>query len=239
MKQENKRLDHLAIIMDGNGRWAQERHLPRIIGHRSGMNKVKEIALAANELGVRVLTLYAFSTENWGRPRDEVNYLMKLPINFFDKFMPELQKNNIKVNIMGFNDKLPLATAEIIKKAEQATADNDGMILNFAFNYGSRQEITAAISKIALDIQNKKIEVDSINEQLVSDYLMTAKFGDYADPDLLIRTSGEERLSNFMLWQLAYSEFYFTKTYWPDFTTDEFKKIVEEYQHRDRRFGKI
>lgn len=239
MKQENKRLDHLAIIMDGNGRWAQERHLPRIIGHRSGMNKVKEIALAANELGVKVLTLYAFSTENWGRPRDEVNYLMKLPINFFDKFMPELQKNNIKVNIMGFNDKLPLATAEIIKKAEQATADNDGMILNFAFNYGSRQEITAAISKIALDIQNKKIEVDSINEQLVSDYLMTAKFGDYADPDLLIRTSGEERLSNFMLWQLAYSEFYFTKTYWPDFTTDEFKKIVEEYQHRDRRFGKI
>lgn len=239
MKQENKRLDHLAIIMDGNGRWAQERHLPRIIGHRSGMNKVKEIALVANELGVKVLTLYAFSTENWGRPRDEVNYLMKLPINFFDKFMPELQKNNIKVNIMGFNDKLPLATAEIIKKAEQATADNDGMILNFAFNYGSRQEITAAISKIALDIQNKKIEVDSINEQLVSDYLMTAKFGDYADPDLLIRTSGEERLSNFMLWQLAYSEFYFTKTYWPDFTTDEFKKIVEEYQHRDRRFGKI
>lgn len=239
MKQENKRLDHLAIIMDGNGRWAQERHLPRIIGHRSGMNKVKEIALVANELGVKVLTLYAFSTENWGRPRDEVNYLMKLPINFFDKCMPELQKNNIKVNIMGFNDKLPLATAEIIKKAEQETADNDGMILNFAFNYGSRQEITAAISKIALDIQNKKIEVDSINEQLVSDYLMTAKFGDYADPDLLIRTSGEERLSNFMLWQLAYSEFYFTKTYWPDFTTDEFKKIVEEYQHRDRRFGKI
>lgn len=239
MKQENKRLDHLAIIMDGNGRWAQERHLPRIIGHRSGMNKVKEIALVANELGVKVLTLYAFSTENWGRPRDEVNYLMKLPINFFDKFMPELQKNNIKVNIMGFNDKLPLATVEIIKKAEQETADNDGMILNFAFNYGSRQEITAAISKIALDIQNKKIEVDSINEQLVSDYLMTAKFGDYADPDLLIRTSGEERLSNFMLWQLAYSEFYFTKTYWPDFTTDEFKKIVEEYQHRDRRFGKI
>ena len=239
MKQENKRLDHLAIIMDGNGRWAQERHLPRIIGHRSGMNKVKEIALVANELGVRVLTLYAFSTENWGRPRDEVNYLMKLPINFFDKFMPELQKNNIRVNIMGFNDKLPLATAEITKKADQETADNDGMILNFAFNYGSRQEMTAAISKIALDIQNKKIEVDSINEQLISDYLMTSKFGDYADPDLLIRTSGEERLSNFMLWQLAYSEFYFTKTYWPDFTTDEFKKIVEEYQHRDRRFGKI
>lgn len=225
--------------MDGNGRWAKKRHLPRFVGHKNGMENIRKIALAANGLGIKVLTLYAFSTENWARPTDEVNYLMRLPIDFFNKFMPELMENNVKVNIMGFKDEIPQKTYEVVQRAMSETADNTGMILNFAFNYGSRKEIVSAVQKIAQQAVNGEIEPNQITEQLVSDNLLTSSLKPYDDPDLLIRTSGEERLSNFLLWQVAYSEFAFTDKNWPDFNEDDLKQLVNEYQKRDRRFGKL
>lgn len=239
MSNEKKPLNHLAIIMDGNGRWAKKRHKPRFMGHKEGMNNIRRIALAANELGIKVLTLYAFSTENWGRPTDEVNYLMKLPINFFDKFMPELMENNVRVNIMGYINELPEKTYQVTQKAMADTANNTGMILNFAFNYGSRREIISDVKEIAQQVKDGKLSVDEINEDLFAQNLMTAKLAPYDDPDLLIRTSGEERISNFLLWQMAYTEFSFTNKLWPDFDEDDLKKLIEEYQTRDRRFGKV
>ncbi|QNQ80325.1 isoprenyl transferase [Lactobacillus sp. PV034] len=239
MSNEKKPLNHLAIIMDGNGRWAKKRHKPRFMGHKEGMNNIRRIALAANDLGIKVLTLYAFSTENWGRPTDEVNYLMKLPINFFDKFMPELMEKNVRVNIMGYADELPEKTSQITQKAMADTANNTGMILNFAFNYGSRREMISGVKKIAQQVKTGKLSLDEINENLFAKELMTAKLAPYEDPDLLIRTSGEERISNFLLWQIAYTEFSFTKKLWPDFNEEDLKKLIEEYQTRDRRFGKV
>ena len=210
MSESKKPLNHLAIIMDGNGRWAKKRHLPRFVGHRHGMGNIRNIALAANKLGIKVLTLYAFSTENWARPTDEVNYLMRLPIDFFDKFMPELMENNVRVNIMGFVDELPEKTYLVTQKAMAETANNTGMVLNFAFNYGSRREITAGVQEIARKVKVGEIDIDDISEKMVSDHLLTHSLAPYEDPDLLIRTSGEERLSNFLLWQIAYSEFSFS-----------------------------
>lgn len=239
MNKESKSLNHLAIIMDGNGRWAKKRHLPRFVGHKNGMENIRKIALAANDLGIKVLTLYAFSTENWARPADEVNYLMRLPIDFFNKFMPELMANNVKVNIMGFKDEIPEKTYEVVQKAMAETANNTGLVLNFAFNYGSRKEIVSAVQKIAQKVANQELEPDQIDEQMVSDNLLTNVLKPYDDPDLLIRTSGEERLSNFLLWQMAYTEFEFTDKLWPDFNADDLRKLVSEYQKRDRRFGKV
>lgn len=195
MSESKKPLNHLAIIMDGNGRWAKKRHLPRFVGHRHGMDNIRNIALAANKLGIKVLTLYAFSTENWARPTDEVNYLMRLPIDFFDKFMPELMENNVRVNIMGFVDELPEKTYLVTQKAMAETANNTGMVLNFAFNYGSRREITAGVQEIARKVKVGEIDIDDISEKMVSDHLLTHSLAPYEDPDLLIRTSGEERLS--------------------------------------------
>lgn len=235
---KEKELNHLAIIMDGNGRWAQKRHLPRVMGHKQGMQNIEKIALAANKMGVKVLTLYAFSTENWGRPTDEVSYLMKLPITFFDKFMPKLMENNVKVNIMGFLDELPEKTLAVTKKAMADTKNNTGMILNFAFNYGSRREITSAIKKIAEKVKNESINLEDINDELVNQELLTADLP-YPDPDLILRTSGEQRISNFLLWQLAYSELAFTDKYWPDFNEEDLKKVIMDFQGRDRRFGKL
>lgn len=239
MSNEKKPLNHLAIIMDGNGRWAKKRHKPRFIGHKEGMNNIRRIALAANDLGIKVLTLYAFSTENWARPTDEVNYLMKLPINFFDKFMPELMENNVRVNIMGYAEELPEKTYQVTQKAMADTANNSGMVLNFAFNYGSRKEIITGVKNIVRKVQEGQLKIDEINEKLFSENLMTADLAPYDDPDLLIRTSGEERISNFLLWQLAYTEFSFTEKLWPDFDEEDLKKIIAEYQTRDRRFGKV
>ena len=239
MSNEKKPLNHLAIIMDGNGRWAKKRHKPRFIGHKEGMNNIRRIALAANDLGIKVLTLYAFSTENWARPTDEVNYLMKLPINFFDKFMPELMENNVRVNIMGYAEELPEKTYQVTQKAMADTANNDGMVLNFAFNYGSRKEIITGVKNIVRKVQEGQLKIDEINEKLFSENLMTADLAPYDDPDLLIRTSGEERISNFLLWQLAYTEFSFTEKLWPDFDEEDLKKLIAEYQTRDRRFGKV
>lgn len=244
-KKKNKIVDfdyqnipnHIAIIMDGNGRWAQERHLPRIAGHKQGMNVVKKITQAASDLGVKVLTLYAFSTENWKRPEKEVNYLMDLPERFFNTFVPDLVKNNVKVNVMGYVDQLPKQTQTAINNAINDTKDCTGMVLNFALNYGSQDEIVTAVKSIAEKVSNNELPIDSISKEIVSDNLMTADLGEYANPDLLIRTSGEERLSNFLLWQLAYSEFVFDDTKWPDYTEDNLKKCILTFQSRHRRFG--
>lgn len=239
MSESKKSLNHLAIIMDGNGRWAKKRHLLRFVGHRHGMDNIRNIALAANEMGIKVLTLYAFSTENWARPTDEVNYLMRLPIDFFDKFMPELMENNIRVNIMGFLDELPEKTYLVTQKAMAETANNTGMVLNFAFNYGSRREITAGVQEIARQVKAGKINPSDIDEKMVSDHLLTHSLTPYDDPDLLIRTSGEERLSNFLLWQMAYTEFSFSNKLWPDFDKNDLENLVKDYYGRNRRFGKL
>ena len=239
MGKEKNQLNHLAIIMDGNGRWARKRHKPRVFGHKEGMNNVERITLAADKLGIKVLTLYAFSTENWARPKEEVAYLMNLPVKFFDKFMPTLMKNNVKVNIMGYLDHSPKATYDVVKKAMSETAQNTGLVLNFAFNYGSRKEIVSAAQEISKLVKEGKLESDQITENTISNHLMTAKFGEYQDPDLLIRTSGEQRISNFLLWQIAYSELAFSEKAWPDFTEDDLNQFVENYQTRNRRFGKV
>ncbi|MCX8721760.1 MULTISPECIES: isoprenyl transferase [unclassified Lactobacillus] len=239
MAVKKNQLNHLAIIMDGNGRWATKQSKPRVAGHYEGMNNVERITLAADELGIKVLSLYAFSTENWARPKEEVAYLMNLPVRFFDKFMPTLMEHNVKVNIMGFLDKLPRKTYDVVQRAMAETADNTGLILNFAFNYGSRSEITSAVKEIGTLIETGAINSDQIDEEMISQRLMTASFGEFSDPDLLIRTSGEQRISNFMLWQLAYSELAFSQKNWPDFTKEDLEKIVIDFQNRHRRFGKL
>jgi len=230
---------HVAIIMDGNGRWAKRKMMPRIYGHKEGMNTVKKIAIHANKLQIKVLTLYAFSTENWKRPSEEVNFLMGLPIDFFDVFMPELMANNIKVTTIGWVEHLPEKTLKVVQNAIEKTKDNTGLVLNFAMNYGSRLEISEATKQIAQDVANGIIDAENINEDLFSSYLMTSNLGALQDPDLLIRTSGEIRLSNFLLWQVAYSEMYFTDDFWPDFTSTSLESALAEYQHRNRRFGGV
>ena len=228
---------HIAIIMDGNGRWAQKRHLPRVAGHKQGMQTVKTVAIAASKLGVKVLSLYAFSTENWKRPSSEVNYLMQLPIRFFSTFVPDLIKNNVRVMVMGDTSKLPVQTQQAVRDAIKDTAKCDGMVLNFALNYGSRDEITRAMKQIAGEVKQGQLSPDDINEETISRYLMSASLGTLADPDLLIRTSGEERISNFMLWQIAYSELEFVPEHWPDFDAESLKRAIIEFQGRHRRFG--
>ncbi|MDR2834016.1 MAG: isoprenyl transferase [Streptococcaceae bacterium] len=227
---------HIAIIMDGNGRWAQKKLLPRIAGHKVGMDTVKKITKSASQLGVKVLTLYAFSTENWKRPNDEVSFLMKLPVEFFDKFVPELIKENVRVNVIGYIDQLPTHTQDAVKRAVEQTKDNTGMILNFALNYGSRAEMITAVQEIV----KSGMKPEEVTEEVVSNYLMTGSLPkELQDPELVIRTSGEERLSNFLLWQMAYSELYFTDEYWPDFTQDSLKQAIASFQSRNRRFGGI
>lgn len=228
---------HVAIIMDGNGRWAQQRHLPRVAGHKEGMNTVKKITMAASDLGVKVLTLYAFSTENWKRPDDEVNYLMDLPTAFFDSFVPDLIKNNIRVEVMGYTDQLPRGTQKSVFDAMEQTKTNTGMVLNFALNYGSRAEIVTGVQAIAQQVQQGQLDPADINEATISAAMMTAPLGQYADPELLIRTSGEQRISNFLLWQIAYSELVFVDQHWPEFDADIFKQALHTFQSRDRRFG--
>lgn len=230
---------HIAIIMDGNGRWAKAKGLPRIAGHKEGMNNVKTIATAASHLGVKVLSLYAFSTENWSRPSKEVNFLMRLPVDFFGTFMPDLIKENIQVKVTGFTDHLPDKTRKVVLKAVEDTKDNTGMILNFAFNYGGRAEIVHAAKSLAIDAVNGSIDPDKIDDSMFANHLLTGQLGDLADPDLLIRTSGEERISNFMLWQLAYSEMVFDKTYWPNYTVDNLIEDIKEFDRRDRRYGSV
>lgn len=228
---------HIAIIMDGNGRWAQARHLPRIAGHKEGMNTVKKITTYASKLGVKVLTLYAFSTENWKRPSSEVEFLMKLPVDFFDVFVPELVKENVKVTVMGYKEYLPKHTQKAVENAIEQTKDNTGMVLNFALNYGSRAEILTAVNKLLEEVKQGK-DIEEVDEEMFSNYLMTASLPKkMQDPDLLIRTSGEERISNFLLWQIAYSELFFTDSYWPDFSLENLEEAIGSFQQRQRRFG--
>lgn len=229
--------NHIAIIMDGNGRWAQQRHLPRVAGHKQGMQTVKKVTIAASELGVKVLSLYAFSTENWKRPSSEVSYLMQLPVRFFSTFVPDLIKHNVKVTVMGDITKLPESTQKAVQNAMEDTADCNGMILNFALNYGSRDEITRAAKQIATEVKTGKIDVGDIDENTISNHLMSEQLGEFADPDLLIRTSGEERISNFMLWQIAYSELEFVPEHWPDFDGESLENAISLFQSRHRRFG--
>ena len=225
---------HVAIIMDGNGRWAKKRNMPRVKGHYEGMQTVKKITKYASKLGIQYLTLYAFSTENWARPKEEVSYLMDLPEKTFTSFMPELMENNVKVEVIGVVEKLPENTRKAVEDAIEQTKNNTGLKLIFALNYGSKDEIVTAVKRIAQGAANNEYKVEEIDEQLISDNLFTK---DTPDPDLLIRTSGEQRISNFLLWQIAYSEFIFTKVAWPDFVEEEFYKALLEYQSRDRRFG--
>ena len=239
MVEKRNQLNHLAIIMDGNGRWATKQGKPRVAGHYEGMNNVERITLAADQLGIKVLSLYAFSTENWARPKEEVAYLMNLPVRFFDHFMPTLMEKNVKVNIMGYLDELPRKTYDVVQRAMAETAQNTGLILNFAFNYGSRREITTAVKEIGTLIETGQLTSDQITEELISNRLMTASFKEFRDPDLLIRTSGEQRISNFMLWQLAYSELAFSPKNWPDFTKEDLQEFVSDFQNRHRRFGKL
>ncbi|MBT2700023.1 isoprenyl transferase [Bacillus sp. ISL-40] len=228
--------EHVAIIMDGNGRWAKKRALPRIAGHHEGMKVVRKTTKLANELGIKTLTLYAFSTENWKRPKNEVEYIMSLPDEFLGTFLPDLIEENVQVKMMGYKNQLPVHTLRAIEKAIEETKNNDGLVLNFALNYGSRAEILDAVKQVLNDSKSGKLNETELDEKVFSSYLMTANF---TDPDLLIRTSGEIRLSNFMLWQLAYSEFWFTEVLWPDFNEEHLLEAIETFQKRQRRFGGI
>ncbi|HUC90938.1 MAG TPA: isoprenyl transferase [Paenibacillus sp.] len=225
---------HVAIIMDGNGRWAKTRGLPRVAGHHSGMKTVKRITMAANELGIEYLTLYAFSTENWKRPKAEVEFLMKLPQEFLAIELDELIENNVQVRMMGYKEELPDYTLEAVEQAIRRTAGNTGLVLNFALNYGSRKEMTDAVRKLCADVRDGLIRPEDITEQAFEARLLSDGI---PDPDLLIRTSGELRISNFMMWQLAYSELWFTDVYWPEFTEAHFHEAIGEYQRRARRYG--
>ncbi len=227
---------HVAIIMDGNGRWAKKRLMNRIKGHEKGSNTVRSIVTAARKLGIGTLTLYAFSTENWARPKAEVKTLMLLLKRFMVSERDDLVAQDICLNILGQKDKLPLDVQQEADKTILLTKNNQGMVLNLALSYGSRQEITHAIKTLAWKIKSNKIQPDQITEEMVSDHLYT---GQMPDPDLIIRTSGEFRLSNFMMWQAAYSELYISDTLWPDFTKEEFVEILINFQERDRRFGKV
>ncbi|MFT8321464.1 MAG: isoprenyl transferase [Bacillus sp. (in: firmicutes)] len=228
--------EHVAIIMDGNGRWAKKRKLPRIAGHHEGMKCVKRITKLADELGIKVLTLYAFSTENWKRPKKEVEYIMSLPEQFLGTFLPELIEKNVRVTSIGYTDQLPKHTLKALEDAMEKTKNNTGLILNFALNYGSRSEIVHAVKNMVNDCQEKKMNVDDITADVLSTYLMTSNL---SDPDLLIRTSGEIRISNFMLWQLAYTELWFTDVLWPDFSEVHLVEAIEVFQNRQRRFGGV
>jgi len=227
---------HIAIIMDGNGRWAKKRFLPRTAGHKEGVERVKEIVEAVGNIGIPYLTLYAFSTENWGRPKEEIDALMKLLVEYLRKELNTLHKNNVKINILGDLERLPDLPKREVYKAVETTKNNIKMQLNIALNYGGRYEIINGIKSLILDVQNNRIKLDDIDEELFKNYLFTK---DQPDPDLLIRPSGEKRISNFLLYQIAYTEFVFTDVYWPDFTTEELYKSIIEYQSRKRRFGGI
>ena len=227
---------HIAIIMDGNGRWAKERNLPRAMGHKAGVETIREIVKDCNRLGVKYLTLYAFSTENWSRPQEEVNILMKLLVEYLKNEFNELHSNGTVINSIGDISKLPLTCQTELKNAYAKTKNNKGLILNLALNYGGRDEITNAFNSIYKDIKNGKLSEDHINQEVISSYMYTS---DMPDPEIIIRPSGEKRLSNFLLWQSAYSELWFSDIKWPDFKKEHLYKAILDYQKRDRRFGGI
>lgn len=223
---------HVAIIMDGNGRWAKKQDKQRTFGHLSGSENVRNIALAANKLNIKVLTLYAFSTENWKRPMEEVDYLMKLPEVFFNRFMDELMREGIKIMAIGDLSKFPPNTQRVLLNAIDKTKNNPGLILNFAMNYGGRDEIVRAVNAIASEVRLGKLDI--VDETVFESFLMTSGL---PPVDLMIRTSGEQRISNFLLWQLAYSELVFTDVSWPDYREDDLVEALKVFENRNRRFG--
>ena len=227
---------HVAIILDGNGRWAKSKGMPRNYGHTVGAKNVETICKAANDLGIEYLTLYAFSTENWKRPESEVQALMTLLESYLKNCVKTAEKNNMRVRVIGDKTGLTEKFQERIAQLEELSAVNTGLNLTIAINYGSRDEMIRGIKKLVSDVQNQNISLDDINEEMFGDYLDTKGL---PEPDLMIRTSGEQRLSNYLLWQLAYSEFYFTEVPWPDFDEKELKKAVDAYENRNRRFGKL
>ena len=227
---------HVAIIMDGNGRWAKQRHLPRIEGHRNGVESVRAVVRAAGEVGVKYLTLYAFSVENWNRPKDEVDMLMKYLARFLKTEIGELNRSNVRLEVIGQIYRLPEFVQDQLTRTREALAKNNGLTLILALSYGGRQEIVEAVRSIATKVRHGKLEPGEINEQAIAQHLYTHQ---YPDPDLLIRTSGEMRVSNFLLWQISYAEFVVTPTLWPDFRKAEFFAALEEYTRRHRRFGAL
>lgn len=227
---------HIAIIMDGNGRWAKQRRLPRSMGHKAGVETIRRILKEADRLGVKYITLYAFSTENWKRPKDEVDALMKLLVQYLTNEVEGLHQNGVILRILGDINALPGAVKEKICEAIDLTKNNKGIVLNVAFNYGGRNEIVRAIKNIVSDVESGNVNEENIDENLISNYLYTK---DSPDPDLIIRPSGEQRISNFLLWQCAYSEFWYSNVNWPDFSESDLQKAIYDYQNRDRRFGGV
>lgn len=233
---KNKIPAHIAIIMDGNGRWAKKRFMPRIVGHKFGVETLRNIVKHCSSLGVKYLTLYAFSTENWNRPEEEVSGLMELLITYLRNEIKELNDNQVRIKFIGYMDGMPKQVRTEMDLAEEKTKDNQGLVLNLAINYGGRDELKRGIQSLAQAVKEGSLEPEDITEDLISESLYTKG---QLDPDLIIRTSGEIRVSNFLLWQLAYSEFYFTDVLWPDFNEKELDRAIEEYNHRNRRYGKV
>ncbi|WP_070137486.1 isoprenyl transferase [Crocinitomix algicola] len=228
--------EHVAIIMDGNGRWAKEKGQMRLVGHATGVESVREALTAASEINVKYLTLYAFSTENWNRPKSEVDGLMDLLVTTIANELESLNNNDVRLMTIGNTDDLPDGCRNELLKAIEKTANNKGTVLILALNYSAKLEIKEAIKRIAKEYKEGNIGLEDVNDELVSNHLYTAGI---PDPELMIRTSGEIRISNFLLWQLAYSELHFTPIYWPDFKKEDFYKAIYEYQNRERRFGRI
>ncbi len=232
----NKIPEHIAIIMDGNGRWAKERNMPRLLGHKEGVKQVKNIALECDKIGVKYLTIYAFSTENWNRPKEEVSGLMDLLVVFLKKELQEMHERKYKFIMLGDISRLPAKSRKAMEDAIEKTKDNTGLRLIIALNYGSRDEIVKASKHIATKVSIGELNISDIDETVFSDHLYTKGI---PDPDLMIRTSGEIRLSNYLLWQLAYAEFIFVEDYWPDFGAVKLNEAIDEYNTRNRRFGKV
>lgn len=228
--------NHIAIILDGNGRWAKKRGLPRTAGHTQGAKNIETISRAAYKMGVKYLTIYVFSTENWKRPESEVDAIMKLLNNYLSNCLKNAKKNNMQVRIIGDKTRLDQDMQDKIAKLEEVSKQYDGLNLNVAINYGSRDEIVRATRRIAEDVAKGTIRPEDITDEMISNNLDTREV---PDPDFLIRTSGEERLSNYLLWQLAYSEFYFTDVPWPDFSVKDLEEAIEEYNRRNRRYGNV
>lgn len=227
---------HIGIIMDGNGRWAKQRKLPRTMGHKAGVETIRKVVKECDRLGVKYLTLYAFSTENWKRPKDEVDALMRLLIEYLKNEFEELHANQVVINSIGDISKLPDVCYKELERAYEKTKNNKGLVLNLALNYGGRNEIVDAVKCIYKDIENGKINADDISEKTISEYLYTKGM---PDPELIIRPSGEKRTSNFLLWQCAYSEFWYSDIYWPAFDENYLHLAIKDYQSRDRRFGNV
>jgi len=224
---------HVAIMMDGNGRWGKEKGLTRSEGHYAGTKAMEKVIDACIDFGIQILTLYAFSSENWKRPKDEVNYLMYLPVKFFNKKLPEFMRRNIRIKISGNLSTVPKATREVMIRAIEETKYNDGLIVNFAFNYGGRDDILQAIRHVVSEIQHNRVNIEHVDEDLFRSYLYTKEL---PDPELLIRTGGEKRMSNFLLWQSSVSELYFTDVYFPDFNKEYLEEALQEYWQRSMKY---